>query len=75
MDIKAMMIKAAESQADEIRNSILESIQSEETEKYIAEKMDKAINIPFVKDEKEAKIFRDIADLITDVIYHVSGGK
>tara|TARA_R110002050_G_scaffold300705_1_gene471683 strand:- start:16667 stop:16894 length:228 start_codon:yes stop_codon:yes gene_type:complete len=75
MDIKSMMVKAAESQADEIRNSILETIQSEETEKYIAEKMDKAINIPFVKDEKEAKIFRDVADLITDVIYYVSGGK
>tara|TARA_R110000824_G_scaffold90561_4_gene221123 strand:- start:70 stop:297 length:228 start_codon:yes stop_codon:yes gene_type:complete len=75
MDIKSMMIKAAESQADEIRKGILESIQSEETEKYLAEKMDKAINIPFVKDDKEAKIFRDIADLITDVVYHVAGGK
>ena len=40
----------------------------------IAEGMDKAINIPFVKDEKEAPIFRDVADLIQNLLAMIISG-
>jgi len=46
----------------------IEYINSPEVEKKLAEKMDKAINIPFVKDEKEAKFFREVADIMTDIM-------
>ena len=45
-----------------------EYINSPEVEEKLAEKMDKAINIPFVKDEKEAKFFREVADIMTDLL-------
>jgi hypothetical protein len=37
--------------------------------------MDKAVNIPFVKDEREKEFFRGVADLITDIVYGLAGGK
>jgi hypothetical protein len=72
MDIKAMMVakatELAEQQADGIKEAFLTYLQSDEFEIMIAEGMDKAINIPWVKDEKEAPIFRDVADLIQNLL-------
>ena len=72
MDIKAIMVakatELAEQQADGIKEAFLTYLKSDEFEIMIAEGMDKAINIPFVKDEKEAPIFRDVADLIQNLL-------
>jgi hypothetical protein len=72
MDIKAMMVakatELAEQQADGIKEAFLTYLKSDEFEIMIAEGMDKAINIPFVKDEKEAPIFRDVANLIQNLL-------
>tara|TARA_R100000808_G_C2009113_1_gene62503 strand:- start:223 stop:474 length:252 start_codon:yes stop_codon:yes gene_type:complete len=72
MDIKAMMVakatELAEQQADGIKEAFLTYLKSDEFEIMIAEGMDKAINIPWVKDEKEAPIFRDVADLIQNLL-------
>ena len=78
MDIKAMMVakatELAEQQADGIREAFLEYLKSDEFEIMIAEGMDKAINIPFAKDEKEAPIFRDVADLIQNLLAMIISG-
>tara|TARA_R110002020_G_scaffold348387_1_gene562015 strand:- start:5074 stop:5277 length:204 start_codon:yes stop_codon:yes gene_type:complete len=52
----------------DIKKMGIEYINSPEVEQKLAEKMDKAINIPFVKDEKEAKFFREVADIMTDIM-------
>jgi len=78
VDIKAMMVakatELAEEQADGLKEAFLEYVKSDEFEIIIAEGMDKAINIPFVKDEKEAPIFRDVADLIQNLLAMVISG-
>ena len=72
MDIKAMMVakatELAEQQADGIKEVFLAYLKSDEFEIMLAEGMDKAINIPFVKDEKEAPMFRELADLIQNLL-------
>jgi len=78
MDIKAMMVakatELAEQQADGLKEAFLVYVKSDEFETIIAEGMDKAINIPFVRDEKEAPIFRDVADLIQNLLAMVISG-
>tara|TARA_X000001382_G_C3071928_1_gene147743 strand:+ start:343 stop:594 length:252 start_codon:yes stop_codon:yes gene_type:complete len=78
MDIKALMVakatELAEQQADGIKEAVVAYIKSDEFEIMIAEGMDKAINIPFVKDEKEAPIFRDVADLIQNLLAMIISG-
>ena len=78
MDIKAIMVakatELAEQQADGLKEAFLTYVKSDEFEIIIAEGMDKAINIPFVKDEKEAPIFRDVADLIQNLLAMIISG-
>jgi hypothetical protein len=78
MDIKAMMVakatELAEQQADGLKEAFLVYVKSDEFETIIAEGMDKAINIPFVRDEKEAPIFRDVADLIQNLLAMIISG-
>mgnify|MGYP003131359003 FL=1 len=64
----AKATELAEQQADGIKEAFLTYLKSDEFEIMIAEGMDKAINIPWVKDEKEAPIFRDVADLIQNLL-------
>tara|TARA_R100000808_G_scaffold2941_3_gene10973 strand:- start:6442 stop:6669 length:228 start_codon:yes stop_codon:yes gene_type:complete len=75
MDIKAEMVKLAEEQADSLKDGFVAFINSDEFEEMIAEGLDKAINIPFVKDEKEGPFFREVADLIQKLMVLVLGSK
>ena len=78
MDIKALMVakatELAEQQAEGVREAFLAYLKSDEFEIMLAEGMDKAINIPFVKDEKEAPMFRELADLIQNLLAMVISG-
>tara|TARA_R110000824_G_scaffold147533_4_gene317018 strand:- start:482 stop:727 length:246 start_codon:yes stop_codon:yes gene_type:complete len=78
MDLKTLIVSKAtdlaEQQADGVKEAFLTYIKSDEFEEIIAEGMDKAINIPFVKDEKEAPIFRDVADLIQNLLVMIISG-
>lgn len=75
MNIKKMLIekaiesakKMADEQADNVEGMLIEYIQSEKVEAELAERMDKAINVPFVSDQKEELFFREIADIFTDI--------
>ena len=70
----AKATELAEQQADGLKEAFLTYVKSDEFEIIIAEGMDKAINIPFVKDEKEAPIFRDVADLIQNLLAMIISG-
>jgi hypothetical protein len=78
MNLKKMIVakatEVAEQQADAVKGELLEYIKSDEVEILIAEWMDKAINIPFTSDEKEAPIFRDVADIVQKVLVMVISG-
>ena len=78
MNLKKMIVakatEVAEQQADAVKDELLEYIKSDEVEILIAEWMDKAINIPFTSDEKEAPIFRDVADIVQKVLVMVISG-
>lgn len=62
--VKAM----ADEQAKGAEEMLIQYIQSKEVEERLAEKMDKAINIPFVSDQKEEPMFRELADIMTDIL-------
>ena len=76
MDFKKMLldkamdsVKAmADEQAKGAEEMLIQYIQSEEVEERLAEKMDKAINVPFVSDQKEEPMFRELADIMTDIL-------
>ena len=78
MNLKKMIVakatEVAEQQADAVKDELLEYIKSDEVEILIAEWMDKAINIPWTSDEKEAPIFRDVADIVQKVLVMVISG-
>ena len=73
--IMASAMKMAEKQANVVRQDVMEHIQSDEFETALAEKLDAKINIPFVKADKEAKIFRDFVDVVTDLMAGIIGKK
>tara|TARA_R100000664_G_scaffold20941_1_gene30204 strand:- start:775 stop:1038 length:264 start_codon:yes stop_codon:yes gene_type:complete len=76
MDFKKMLldkamdsVKAmADEQAKGAEEMLIQYIQSKEVEERLAEKMDKAINVPFVSDQKEEPMFRELADIMTDIL-------
>jgi acetolactate synthase small subunit len=76
MDFKKMLIDKAmdsvkamaDEQAKGAEEMLIQYIQSKEVEERLAEKMDKAINIPFVSDQKEEPMFRELADIMTDIL-------
>ena len=78
MELKKMLvtqaIKLAEEQADSMKEQFLAYVKSDEFETMIAEGMDRAINIPFVREDKEAPIFRDVADLVQKVFIKIITG-
>ena len=67
MDFKKMLMDLAEAQANKMQDDMMSFLQSEEFEKQLAEKMDAMVDIPFVKDEREAKFFKAVASVFVDV--------
>ena len=64
MDIKSMLVKLAEDQADKMKE-----------EAMLATKMNEKINIPFVKEDKEQIFFEEMMDVVTDLLEGVFKGK
>ena len=48
MDIKAMLVAAAEAQADKVKDDMMSALNSEEMENQIASAINAKVNIPFV---------------------------
>tara|TARA_R110000851_G_scaffold25553_4_gene73417 strand:+ start:3922 stop:4149 length:228 start_codon:yes stop_codon:yes gene_type:complete len=68
MDLKGMLVKLAEEQADKMKHEAMSHIESDEFSNMLATKMNEKINIPFVKEEKEQKFFEEMMDIVTDLL-------
>ena len=75
MDIKSMLVKLAEEQADKMKDEAMSHLASDEFSDMLATKMNAKINIPFVKEEKEQVFFEEMMDVVTDLLEGVFKGK
>ena len=75
MDIKSIVLNeitkqiesSVPSMKDGIEDLIIQKIQSEEFEEKWASEINKKINLPFLNEEQEQKVFETIIDKGTDV--------
>jgi hypothetical protein len=75
MDIKSMLIKLAEEQADKMKDEAMGHLKSDEFSDMLATKINDKIDIPFVSEEKEQIFFERVMDIVTDMMEGVFGGK
>ena len=75
MDIKSMLIKLAEEQADKMQEQAVNHLASDEMAEQIATAINKRIDIPFVSEEKEQVFFEKVVDVVTDIIEGLFKGK
>jgi hypothetical protein len=68
MDIKSMLVKVAEEQAEKMKEQAVGYTQSPEFADKMAQLMNDKINIPFVKEEKEGELFKEFAEVVQDLI-------
>lgn len=75
MDIKSMLVKLAEEQADKMKEEAMEHLNSDDFSDMLATKMNEKINIPFVKEDKEQVFFEEMMDVVTDLLSGIFKGK
>ena len=75
MGLKEMLMAAAESQADKVRDDMISQLQSDDMAKKIATKINEKIDIPFVSEDKEQIFFEKCVDVVTDLIEGILKGK
>ena len=75
MDIKSMLLKLAEEQADKMKDEAMGHLRSDEFSDMLATKINDKIDIPFVSEEKEQIFFERVMDIVTDMMEGVFGGK
>ena len=75
MNIKSMLVKLAEEQAEKMQQDGINHLGSDEMAKNIASAINKRIDIPFVSEEKEQIFFEKIVDVVTDILEGVFKGK
>ena len=75
MNIKSMLIKLAEEQADKMQEEAIKSLASDEMSDRIATAINKKIDIPFLSEDKEQIFFEKCVDLVADIIEGLFKGK
>ena len=75
MDIKSMLVKLAEEQADKMREEAVKHLGSDEMTENIASAINKRIDNTFVSEEKEQIFFEKCVDVITDIVEGLFKGK
>ena len=75
MNIKSMLIKLAEEQADKMQEEAMKHLGSDEMTEKIASAINKKIDIPFVSEAKEQIFFEKMVDVVTDVLEGVFKGR
>ena len=75
MDIKSMLIRLAEEQADKMKEEAMGHLRSDEFSNMLATKINEKIDIPFVSEEKEQIFFERVMDILTDLMEGVFKGK
>tara|TARA_R100000458_G_C8274117_1_gene249035 strand:- start:2699 stop:2932 length:234 start_codon:yes stop_codon:yes gene_type:complete len=75
IDIKSMLIKLAEEQAEKMQDEAVKHLASDEMSEKIATAINKRIDIPFVSEDKEQLFFEKVVDVVTDILEGVFKGK
>tara|TARA_E500000305_G_scaffold110020_1_gene116648 strand:- start:57 stop:284 length:228 start_codon:yes stop_codon:yes gene_type:complete len=75
MNLKEMLIEAAEAQADVVKNKMMDQLGSDAMAEMIATKINEKIDIPFVSEEKEQIFFEKCVDIVTDLLEGIIKGK
>jgi|TARA_R100000329_G_C7524696_1_gene185059 hypothetical protein len=75
MNIKEMLMAAAEAQADKVKDDMMSQLNSKEMEEKIASAINAKIDIPFVSEEKEQVFFEKVVDVVTDLLHGLFEGK
>tara|TARA_R110002020_G_scaffold51866_4_gene146370 strand:- start:445 stop:672 length:228 start_codon:yes stop_codon:yes gene_type:complete len=75
MNVKSMLVKLAEEQADKMKEEVMNHLSSDEMSDSIATAINKKIDIPFVSEEKEQVFFEKMVDVVTDVLEGIFKGK
>jgi hypothetical protein len=75
LDIKSMLIKLAEQQAEKMQEEAVKHLGSDEMTEKIASAINKRIDIPFVSEDKEQIFFEKVVDVVTDVLEGVFKAK
>jgi|TARA_R100000742_G_C4181966_1_gene16789 hypothetical protein len=75
MNIKTMLVKLAEEQAEKMQEEAIKHLASDEMSDMIATKINEKIDIPFVSEDKEQIFFEKMVDVVTDVLEGVFKGK
>ena len=68
LDIKSMLVKLAEEQAEKMQEEAVKHLSSDEMADKIATAINKRIDIPFVSEDKEQIFFEKVVDVVTDII-------
>jgi len=75
MDLKLIMLKVAEQQADAFKDKAVAWVQSDEFQEELASKINAKIDIPFVAEDKEQIFFEKCVDLVADIVEGLFKGK
>jgi len=75
MNLKSMLLAAAEAQADKVKDDMMSQINSKEMEEKIASAINAKIDIPFVSEDKEQIFFEKVVDVFTDFLHGLFEGK
>ena len=68
MNLKEILMSAAELQADKVKDDMMSAINSKEMEEKIASAINEKINLPFIPEDKEQELFEKVVDVVTDII-------
>ena len=68
MDLKSMLVAAAEAQADKVKDDMMSALNSKEMEEKIASAINAKINLAFIPEDKEQELFVNIVDVVTDLL-------
>jgi predicted Rossmann-fold nucleotide-binding protein len=75
MNLKEILVAAAESQADKVKDDMMSVLNSKEMEKKIASAINEKINLPFIPEDKEQELFEKVVDVVTDLLAGLFEGK
>ena len=68
MNLNEILMSAAESQADKVKDDMMSALNSKEMEEKIASAINAKINLPFIPEDKEQELFEKVVDVVTDLL-------
>lgn len=68
VNLKDLLMSAAEAQADKVKDDMMSVLNSKEMEEKIASAINAKINLPFIPEDKEQELFEKMVDVMTDII-------